>query len=123
MYGGEAGWTGARFWNGVRALDVVIFIPLEVYTGGRRGEGRRARGRDQRRSAGGEEVGDREMREGHLRMGMKVLHDWLAGFGSGLELLGFEWLALPEAEEDGSEHGKSSSKQNINKAPVPAFNE
>ena len=30
VYGGEAGWTADRFWKGVRALDVKVFVPMEV---------------------------------------------------------------------------------------------
>lgn len=91
-YGEEVGWTGTRFWLGLRVLDLAIFVPLEVYGGGRRrGLGART---------GEDENGDREVRDERVRTGMKTLHDWLGGFGRGLQLLGFEWLALPEEEFD-----------------------
>lgn len=71
---------------------MAIFVPLEVYGGGRRrGSGARI---------GEDEFGDREVREQRVRKGLQILHDWLGGLGRGLKLLGFEWLALPEDEFD-----------------------
>lgn len=131
MYGGDAGWTGHRFWKGVRVLGVNVYVPMEVK--GCRG-GNRSQGRENEKERGG-----REIREDQVRTGIKVLYDWLASFGQGLEFLAFEWVALPEADADGSGNDYSvyqqeqrgamacdassfsTTKQRINNDVTPAY--
>ena len=105
---------GTSFWNGVRRLRVGVYVPFSCVdvSSPTASASASVKGRswDSHRDAGGVDPGDeheeraeRESQEAHIRMGIKVLHDWLGSFAEGLEELTFEWLMPPLALPSQSE--------------------
>ncbi len=100
---GDAGWVETRFWGGLRGLGVGIYAPWSVSVEQWEEE-------EEEEGCGGGK-GERKAEDGHVRMGMKILHDWLGSFAEALEVLTFEWVAMPTLTRASVEDGDHTEEQ------------
>ena len=73
---GDSSWTSARMWHGIKSLQISMkpwWEPIREDSG----DQNRARRRNEKDAR---------------RVGIKMLHDWLASFAGTLEKLVFEWM-------------------------------